>query len=48
MQYKVVKCKPWVEDMQKLVDEYANNGWELVSHSSNIGTAGSTFIFKKN
>lgn len=47
MKYKIVKCKPWIEEMQKTVDQWTGKGWELVSHSSNTGTAGYTFIFRK-
>ena len=47
MQYKVVKSKPWLKDIQKTVDTWAAKGWELVSHASNSGTAGHTLIFKK-
>lgn len=47
MQYKVVRSKPWIEDLQKTVDEWTGKGWELVSHSSNTGTAGYTFVFRK-
>lgn len=45
--YKVVKCKPWLKDMQTLLDKYEKAGWKLISHASNTGTAGATFIFKK-
>lgn len=47
MKYKVVKSKPFVKDLQKTVDNWTKDGWELVSHASNSGTAGHTLIFKK-
>ncbi len=47
MQYKVVKSKPFLKDLQKTVDTWTNKGWEVVSHAANSGTAGHTFIFKK-
>ena len=45
--YKVTKCKPWVEDLQKHCDEMEKSGWTLISHSSNSATAGFTFIWYK-
>lgn len=47
MQYKVVKSKPWLKELQKTVDEWTDKGWELVSHAANSGSAGFTFIFRK-
>lgn len=47
MKYKVVKSKPWLKDLQATVDKWTSEGWELVSHASNSGTAGHTLIFRK-
>lgn len=46
-QYKVIKCKPWIKDVQATIDEWAKNGWEVVSHACNTGTSGCVIIFKK-
>lgn len=47
MQYKIVQSKPWIKDLEETLKTWTDDGWELVSHSSNTGTAGYTFIFKK-
>ncbi len=46
-QYKIVKSKPFIKDLQKTLDEWVSKGWEPVSHAANSGTAGHTFIFRK-
>lgn len=47
MKYKIVKSKPFIEDLEKTLNTWTSKGWKLVSHSSNTGTAGYTFIFCK-
>lgn len=47
MKYKVIKCKPWIKDVQETIDKWAKDGWEVVSHACNTGTAGCVIVFKK-
>lgn len=47
MKYKVVKSKPWIKDVQATIDQWTNDGWEVVSHSCCTGTSGCVIVFKK-